>query len=122
MTIEERLVALLVPAVVAKCYPLTAPDATTTPYTVYMVVAQEPIETQQESLVTGLRQWDIQFSSYSEAYSTARGQTQAILDFLTTFHDAGIRAVFLKARRTMWDDDTKLHHSMAELHILEALG
>jgi hypothetical protein len=125
MTIEEKLYALLSPVstpTIAQLYPITAPDLTATPYTVYFVVAQEPLETQQQALVTGLRCWDVQFSSYSESYGTARGETQKIIDFLTTYQDATFRVAFLKTRRTEWDEDTKLIHSMAEFHIMESLG
>ena len=123
MTIEERLYQLLSPATIAQLFPVTAPDQTATPYTVYRLMDEEPYETQSHALESSLRTWHIQFSSYSENYGTSRSESQKIINLLCNFRDAGIRAVFLKpGRRTTWEDDTKFHHSMIELRITEALG
>jgi hypothetical protein len=122
VTIEERLYALLVPAVIDRLSELTAPQGTAVPYSAYFAVNQGPLSTHQEALVTGLREWDFQFSSFASSPLLARAETQKIVGFLTTFQDAGIRVCFLKSRRLSWDDDTKLAHSIAEFTIWEALG
>ena len=124
MTIEERLYALLVTGgVIARMAEVTAVQNTALPYSTFFAVAQNPMATQQEALVQGLREWDFQFSSFAESPLLARAETKKIVDYLTSFHDTGIRVCFLKSRHVaMWDDDTKLAHSMAELTIWEALG
>jgi hypothetical protein len=74
--------------------------------------------------VTGLREWEFQFSSFASSPLLARAETKKVVDYLTAYQDSGIRAVFLKpgTRRLLWDDDTKLAHSIVELCIWEALG
>ena len=121
MTIEQRLYELLSP-IVTRLYPITPPAGTPTPYTVYLIVAQDPMETMEEGTVTGLRHWEIQFSSYGENYAAIQGQTQAIVDFLIPFRDDGIKVCLLKRRRTILDLNVKLPESMVEFDILETLG
>lgn len=122
MTIEDKLYGLLCPAIVDQLSELTAPQGSVAPYSVFFHVGQIPQSTQQEALITGLREWEFQFSSFGKSPALARAETQKIVDFLTTFQDEGIRVCFLKGRRLLWDDDTKVAHSIAEFTILEALG
>lgn len=122
MTIEARLYALLAPAVITHLSELTAVQGSVPPYSVFFEVGQVPQSTQQQALITGLREWDFQFSSFAISPSLARAETQKIVDYLTTYTDVGIRVCFLKTRRLLWDDDTNLAHSIAEFTILEALG
>jgi len=121
MTIEERLVQLLSPFV-DRLYPVTAPAGTPTPYTVYLIVSQEPMDTMGDGSVTALRHWQIQFSSYGENYADIRAQTQAIIDILLPFRDEGIKVCLLKRRRTVLDLHVHLPESMVEFDIIEALG
>jgi hypothetical protein len=120
MTIEERLYELLSPFV-TRLYPVSAPAGTPTPYTVYLIVAQDPMETLQDGTVTALKHWEIQFSSYGENYSEIRSQTQAITDFLLPYRDDGIKVCLLKRRRTVLDLHVNLPESMVEFDILETL-
>jgi hypothetical protein len=121
MTIEQRLYELLSP-LVTRLYPITPPPGTATPYTVYLIVAQDPMETHTEGSVTPIKHWEIQFSSYGGNYDEIQGRTQTIIDFLLPFRDDGIKACLLKRRRTILDLNVKLPESCVEFDILEALG
>lgn len=123
MTIEERLYALLSGPVVDQISEVSAPQGTPTPYTVFFRVTPLPIETQQAAYVQSLRMWEFQFTSYATSPLLARAETKKIVDYLTTFQDAGIRVCFLKpSGGVQWDGDAQLFHSIAEFEIIEALG
>jgi hypothetical protein len=121
VTIEERLYELLSPFVI-RLYGVTPPAGTPTPYTVYLIVAQEPMHSMGDGTVTALKHWQIQFSSYADTYPPAQAQTQAIVDFLLPFRDDGIKVCLLSRRHTVLDLHVKLPESMAEFDILESIA
>jgi hypothetical protein len=121
VTIEQRLYEILSP-LVSNLFPITPPEGTGFPYTVYLIVDQVPIETQNDGSVTSLRHWEIQFSTYGPNYADINAQTQIILDTLLPFRDEGIKVCLLKRRRTVLDLHVKLPESMVEFDIFETLG
>src|SRR5690242_618658 len=102
MTIEERLYQLLSPFV-TRLSPITPEDLKLTPFTVWTIVAQNPMDTMAEGTVTGLRHWEIQFCTYGPNYNEIQAQTNAIVDFLLPYRDEGIKVCLLKRRRTILD-------------------
>lgn len=120
MMIEERLIELLVPSVVAKLYPLMAPDQTVTPYTVYLLISADNLTTHDAPLAV-TRRWNVQFSTYSETYSVTRSQSNAIQAALVGFLDNGISGIIPLREHATWDDVSKLYGWIVELLVTENL-
>jgi hypothetical protein len=120
MTIDELLVQLLVPSVLGKLYPLTAPDQTKTPYSTYMLISDENLTT-HDSPLPSTRRWNAQFTTYSESYGTARTLGSSIQSTLVGYTDNFITGITPKREHPTWDDMTKLYGWIVELLITEHL-
>lgn len=120
MIIEERIIQLLVPSILSALYPQIAPDATKTPYTVYMLWNKVNLTTHSAPLPL-TRVWSMQFSTYSERYLEARTIGSSIEIALVGYTDGAIQGITQDRVMTDWDDIAKLHCAMIELQITEQL-
>ncbi len=121
MTIDELLVLLLVPTVLERLYPLTAPDQTRTPYTTYLLMTDENLTT-HDSPLPGTRRWTAQFTVYSERYGETRAIGDAIESRLVGYTDNFITGITPKRKHPTWDDMTKQYGWIVELLITEHLA
>lgn len=120
MTIDERIVQILVPGTIPALYPLVAPDETRPPYTTYHLFDAEKLTTLTAALAT-TRMWHCQFSTFSPVYGTTRTISNAVQDRMVGYTDTFIMGVTALREQPAWDDIAKLYCWMLELLVMENL-
>jgi hypothetical protein len=118
MTIDERIVQLLVPAVLRALHPEIAPDKEPRPYSTFHLSNGENLVT-HDAVLPQTQVWLMQFSTFSERYGEARTIGTAIETALVGYTDAAILGVTPVRKFGMWDDIAKLHGWILELQITE---
>lgn len=121
MIIEQKLYQIL-SLVVPQVYPISAPVGTTPPYTIYRILAQDPLTTNDGGTVTGIKHWVLEFTSFGvpgSQYGLIDTRTQTIMDTLLPYRDPFITAVLLKTNQTHYDTHYKMDASIVEFDVWE---